>query len=154
MNPPLAEQIAENVADALNLVKIDGGYSVDLTAVRRSRRGETPSHGLCVIHQGAQTLESNPSHLIQQWKVEFILEIYVIQSEKAVDEPIDKQVNLIAADVIRALMADPQRGGVAHDTLAESISPLIEGENGYSGFVMTFSVQFANLETDQTAIEA
>lgn len=154
MDDPVSEKVAANLVDSLAVVKLDGGYSVDLVPVRRGRLGETPAHGLCVIHQTGQEIEANPSHLIQLWKMSFILVIYVVQSEKAVDEPIDRQVNLIAADVCRALMADPQRGGIAHDTLIESVSVLIEGSEGYSGFEIALSVNYATLENDPTAIAA
>src|SRR4051812_40334421 len=128
---PVIETIAQAIEDALNDVKVARGDSIDLKAQRRNRVVNNPEHGLCIIWQGTRTLVGNPSHLIQLWEQEFILEVYVVQSEKA-EEPIDRAINLATGDICRALMADPQWGRVAHDTKLESASPLIEGENGFS----------------------
>lgn len=150
---PVIENIAQAIEDALNDVKVASGYSIDLKAQRRNRVSNNPEHGLCIIAQGARVLAGNPSHRIQMWDQEFILDVVVVQSEKA-EEPIDRAINYAAGDICRALMADPHWGQTAHDTKLESVSPLIEGDNGFSGFTIAFRVQFADLETDPTSIQA
>jgi hypothetical protein len=83
------------------------------------------------------------------WKVQFALEIHLIQSEKA-DDAIDTLINYAVADVQRALMSDPRRGENAHDTILGDPKAFDDTENSYSGVFIPFEVQYGHLLADPT----
>jgi hypothetical protein len=150
---PVIEKIAVDVFNTLKGVTVADGSSIDLLPQRRKRGNkDNPAHGLCVIYQNDPTKDElttgAPDGTIF-WRVRFALEIYIIQSEKA-DDPIDSVINYVTADVQRALMTDPQRGQNAHDTILDEPRSFDDADNGYSGIVVEFEVQYGHLLSDPT----
>ena len=152
MPAPVIEQIAANVLTTLAGVTTVAGYSVTLAPERRKKAGNTPAHLKCVIFQGApitdQLTTGAPAGLIYR-RTPFVLQVWVIDSEDS-STAIDEKINYVIADIEKALMADPHRNALAHDTILGEPEIFDEGENGYSGVLIPFEVQHGHLFSDPT----
>jgi hypothetical protein len=150
---PVIEKVALDVFNTLKGITVVDGFSIDLLPQRRKRGNKNnPAHGLCVIYQDdpvQDALTTGAPNGTIFWKVQFALEIHLIQSEKA-DDAIDTLINYAVADVQRALMSDPRRGENAHDTILGDPKAFDDTENSYSGVFIPFEIQYGHLLADPT----
>ena len=145
MAEPIVEQITQDIESTLKTVSRSAGDNVDLHVERMNRQtGNVPRDGLIVIRQGSPARDdANESQGMMWWLQPYELEYFVIQSEDSA-LPIDRQINLAWADIVKKLLADYTRGGLAQDTLIEP-PQLWDSANGeMSGVTVRVNVQYAH----------
>jgi hypothetical protein len=111
---PVVERIAQAIEAALKGIKTARGYRLDVQDVLRPRRFDedwSPKDLTIVLLQGNAepnenfSLVGNPP--IVAWDQSFLLDLIVVPQEAA-GTPLDERLNLFDAEVVRAVMADPQ----------------------------------------------
>lgn len=110
----IAEYISRNIATTLNNITIDNGYNFNMT-FEREKKTNKPQHMVGVIFQEQPTETPTQEYSKQFFSQPYEIEIPLMLSEGD-DTPIDTYVNLMFADVTKALMVDPTRGSYAFDT--------------------------------------
>jgi len=131
------EQIAKNIQDTLaNLAA--GGGNINAIRPRRVDFMTAPEDLDCLIKQ--ETLERlTDESLCQNWRQHFIMQIFVIDSDDET-EPIDTRLNAVWSAVVKALLADPTRGGLAIDT--QIMGADFFGDEGITGITCDFAVDY------------
>ncbi|HUX15934.1 MAG TPA: hypothetical protein VMW52_05640 [Phycisphaerae bacterium] len=118
----IVEQIARALKAALEAVTVANGYTVNVAEVARPRRsgfGYTPKDLGIVLLQGPRERVAehdavgNPPAI--GWRQTFSLDLIRRVSEDD-ETPIDAALNEFEGQVVKALMADPQWGGLAINT--------------------------------------
>jgi len=149
----ILEQIASDLATALENVTVANGYAIELADVVRPTRGQElhPQHLLCVLTQGPRTpIDAGVPHNFIGWRQAFQVAVYVAQ-EPAETRAFDEVLNEIAADVEKAIMQDPQRSDLAYDTRLATPQRLNEVE-GYEILVENVTVTYCTREDDPYAL--
>jgi hypothetical protein len=156
---PVKEQITEAVVTALGNVQVSKGFFTTLAEVFRPRRtGEGPgpkAPGVRVIqgpdHPTGEGVDGNPP--ARERELTVFCDGFLRLSEQSTT-PMDQALNLLEADIIKAVMADPQFGGLA---INSHIGPIFyddkEGD-GIEGIVVTLLVTYQTSENDATVNRA
>lgn len=138
MTLPILELIAQDLLTALQGVQRDQGYNTNLKPERVSTQPEVVADGKCVIIQGQPTVEDGPQQK-QTWRQPFVLKCYVVESDSPGNEySPDTRINLIRADVEKAVRADQGRGGFAVNTIIQA--PTLYEAAGVSGIDINIDV--------------
>jgi len=146
---PVVELIAQNVEAELRKVRVVGGYLND-AEVERAKRTTRPRDRLCVIHQldpieGDTTQGQNGSI---EWYQPFEVHCYIVESETS-EIPLDQRLNTIGTDVQRAIMEDPHRGDLAHDTLLDEPENFIDAAgHQFEGVIVKFRCRYRTSLSD------
>nr|WP_294565007.1 hypothetical protein [uncultured Rhodopila sp.] len=148
---PLWEAIAVAVAAKLATIKVAAGYAVDVASVVRPTRtgvAYTPTdHGICLLQgepRPVETVPGNPPAI--EWELPIQLDL-TIQTDATV--PADTTINVFAAAVNAAMMADPQWGALALNTRLESIA-YPHPADGIEGVTLTYVINCRTAENDWT----
>jgi len=154
---PIVELIAENLFDTLEAATtIDAaGDSASLLPVRPTRmnwEGHVSVVDLRVVlvqldpeEDEDPTLAHNASDM-RAWVQPFALVVYILDSDKATT-PIDRRINTVEADIAKALMAAPTRGGYAVDTIVQPSERFLD-DAGASGITIVVNVPYRTDLTD------
>lgn len=138
---PILEQIAENVEATLRGIRLAAGYNTDALVERRLRHGNKIRDNLLVIHQDDPPKQDGPPQQAMEWLQPFQIMCYCIESEDSTI-PIDRRLNLIEADVEKAMMVDYTRGGLAVDTIPRVKAYFTDTDTGAEGIIYQFDVQY------------
>ena len=146
MPTPILELIAQNVATTLGGITTAGGYENTLTVERAKRLGNIPGDRRVVIHQGDARKESpeDDSRAHITWNQSFLCTAFAVESEASVTA-IDQRINSLRADMEKALMVDPTRGGYALDTFIEDPINFSDEGGGWEGIVVHCVVKYRTL---------
>lgn len=111
---PIVEQLAANINAALAGVTKTAGYTGDLNVIRAttSTTEIDPSDLKTVIWQENPRPMPAPYGQVGRKQI-FAIVVYIREGETT-GVPIDRRINLVVADIERALMADPRRGGICY----------------------------------------
>ncbi len=117
---PIKELIAQNLLDVLNGVKSKAGFLTDLSAEAADELSNVPGDSSCVLHETDARLEENPSLGHDGYYQPYIVRAWGVESQDAGDTP-EKRLSIVSADIIRAIMLDPHRGGKAHNSFIRGV---------------------------------
>ena len=143
---PLSERIARNLVDTVKGINTAAGYHNTVSAVeRRKQFGRHSGDRLIVLFQGDaerdETVEPTTNTAPVQWKHPFAFDCYVVEPEGGA--PVDLRINTIRADVEKAVMVDPHRGGLAIDTAVGDPQIFTDEEGGQiAGVTVTVVVKY------------
>lgn len=150
---PVNENIAQDVENTLRRVQQKAGYNFDLI-VERSPRKTNPRDSLALVLQGdPEKLDGLTSSVaggedgVTYWNMPFEVALFVVDSEK-VETPTDQRVNMIRADVEKAIMEDPTRGGLAEDTVIEAPQHFSTANTAHRGIIVNFHCKFGTAGND------
>ena len=150
---PVLERIAQDVQAALESVDEGTNYRHTLV-VQRAPRKINPAHLLAVLvqteterHDGLTDDAAAGASGVIYWRQNFDVMLFIVQSDQ-VATPIDTALNAVRADVEKAIMVDPTRGGLAHDTVIQPPTIFAADNNAYHGIIVSFSVQFGTRGND------
>jgi|GEM_PF-3164771 len=121
----VGETILDDLKDALEQMRVGGGYNYDWGDVlRQIPKGSPASYPVCYIRPGAETQEPLAYPLYtRHWEIT-IVGVHKVRDNRR-DEP-NTAVQRLRADIEAAVMQDCTRGGVAVDTLIVSTTPRLE----------------------------
>ena len=153
---PIVERIAQAIVAALEAVTADNGCRVTVTEVRRPTR---TGFGFTLVNRGVNLVQTDAARQTEldcpgnpagiAWRQTFAIDCVVRVGESA-SEPLDQTLNLFAAEIEAAVMADPTWGGLAIDTeLTDRLYP--PGEKGIEGVTVMFDVLYRVAEDDPFA---
>ncbi len=140
---PVIEDIAVNIAVAIDLITVEEEFSYALTAVRPKRvlfGTETWKDLNVLVVQGPEKGRTDLTGGVKEIVNGFFLMVITVESDKA-STSIDTKNNKIAADIEKKLMEDINRGGNAVNTEIVSKAPLAEGEF-FSGIELEVDVTY------------
>lgn len=151
MTTPIVEQIAEEIRDRLDEIKIVNGFNYDLTAARPNRQelsyDQTWKDRTAVLFSGPKTLNDrksgNPS--IYEWRQDFVIDVYGYEDDKETDT-VETRLHKMGADVEKKLMEDPQRNKLALKT--ELDGGMIVADPDRTGIAVKIYVIFRVREDD------
>jgi len=149
MSTPVLEQIASNIETSVNEITEANGYSQDLTAVRPRRndyKDVSPDDLTVLIFQGDEEIVETAPIGVAEYRQPFMLFALVIDSDSETAS-MDTRRNQVRADIIKKLMTDTSRGGLAIDTLVEP-SRMFDDEDGFAGIAVNFSVFYRTKPDD------
>lgn len=135
----ILEQLRQDIIDTLKGIQTVAGYSDDVTveAVDAEENAYTRwRDGLIVVYEDDAEQDESPLGA-EAWFQTFCVTCFVIERGDAGATPLERRLNLIAADVVKALSIDRQRGGLAIWT--EFPPPAMSNERGQRGFVRIFA---------------
>jgi len=153
---PIIEQIAQAIVTTLEAVTEANGWRVTVAEVRRPTRTGV---GFTLVNRGVNLVQADAARQMEldcpgnpagvAWRQSFAADCVIRVSESA-SEPLDQTLNLFAAEIEAAVMADPTWGGLAIDTeLTDRLYP--PGEKGIEGVTVMFDVLYRVAEDDPFA---
>jgi hypothetical protein len=138
---PVVSKITDNLVQAVSQVKVAAGYENDLTAEKFKRSGNGSSHGTVVVakvdFEPAERQAVGSDMLWQHYQ----LTCFVAEDEDGEAE-FDDLLDVVAADVKRAVMQDPTRGGIARQTDFLRGEPFDSSEDELGGVLLAYRVQY------------
>lgn len=153
MSLPIIEQIADAVLTRMKGVKAVAGYNVTLKAERKTKSGHVTKDMLAIVEQGGADAVEDEAQGWIGFTETFNVWIYSVDSERS-DTPIDRRLNIAAADVEKAVMSDPQWSNLAINTTLAGRAPVDDIKGQFAGIVITFAVYYRTLENDPYTLEA
>jgi len=150
--PPYSEQVDANVLQTLQGVTVANNFQVTLSPVGfPDMSGQTsPVDMQCVIHVGDDvecTDDETPSDH-KEWRRTYGFMVYILKDPEAFKKTrFETWANVIRADVEKAIVADPYRGGTAQNT--ELHDPLTFADaNDVQGVIIFATVTYRTLYED------
>lgn len=112
-------RIRRDLVEALEAIRKESGWNVDLSIEGRERPDNVPADGSCVVELLAVDEDvENASLGSQRFIVTFSLAITALLSETS-GSSLDEHLLTIWADINKALKADVHRGAVAENTFID-----------------------------------
>jgi hypothetical protein len=116
---PIVELITQNIVDALLGVRTDLAFQTTITQVTRAQRDMDPlaDNGVVLTEEDDEPQESDADvadhadERIQPYAI-----VVVVFEPASSEYPPRRRLEVLRADITKALMADYQRGGYASDT--------------------------------------
>jgi hypothetical protein len=144
---PIGELITLDLMEALADVISANGYTITLSAIERyDPSGNTEQAWKAIVGLREATIDGAGSYPSTQSLLHFGILVYVDAGE-APDVPYESVLWRVHADICRAVMKDPTRGGLATGGLATKVLP---PEFGDDGLVVPVNVSVRWLMTDPT----
>lgn len=152
---PIIEQILGRVATALAAIKIANGYQVDIESVYRpaalSGYAYTPKHHGIALTLGdparAPEHDLSGSPAIIAWDQPVHLDL-IHRPSDAATTPIERALNILWADVQRAVMDDPTWEGYADDTTIADPEYWADEADGTCGITVVITLRYRVREDD------
>lgn len=156
---PICELITQDVLAAVARVTVGNGYHFTLTVQRWQRPPVAPGAFVCVLDEAGDT-EPGPRppftsgmgpgdapYKTQEWMRRYNVLVYVFDSDLEPTAPYDQFVNVLRADVEKAVLSDRQRGGLAIDTFPRGDGAFADA-NDVGGVAVMFDVLYRTDEAD------
>jgi len=154
MAKPIVEKIAANINDTINSVVggdvVEGNaYNQTLKSLRPKRVDfqNAPWDDLTVL-VSQMARGGGESELLRKSRVQNFLITAIVMDSITASITIDTRQNEVAADIEKALMVDPTRGGYAIDTDVGDAAPFDDAELGLTGISMEVAVSYKTLLKD------
>lgn len=151
MSTSLREYILENLKTTLEGITVVGGYSNTILSVQRWNQKGNPLQAVpcIVINSGLEEKKPEPNPQAT-CKFSVYLDVWMRQDDDATD-PSDKISASLLADVEKALMVDPTRGGYAEDTNIINNTPFetVDGQPSF-GIIVELEIIYKHKLTDPT----
>ena len=152
MAEPLISRIADAAESALRGIRRPD-YAIDVPYVRRPwARGidEAPADcGIILVAGDSAPADDHSAPLTHARRQEFRA-ICVLRASPDDQETFDARAFRAACAMAKALMADPQWGGLAIDTAIGACSMLSSEDGGFDGVELAFAVLHRTVDTDWT----
>jgi hypothetical protein len=150
MADPVREKNLQNLADVVSTVKQSGGYEIDVRTVERVRRRGYQMHDYTAVNilEGVEKKQDGPGHLVTCF-LPVYMEISVWKAEDLASE-----ANKAMAAVMKAVMADPQRGGWATDTREVGSRMFLDEKDParpIGGFRVELSIEYRHVRNNPYA---
>ena len=146
LNLPVSEMIAVDVFDTVSEVTTQNGFNYTLAVARHMKTGDKRTHLSALIVQDDPHEVTNENYNTREWLLPFSIGVYLIPTDNDAT-PIDTYVNLVTADVQKALMIDRYRGGNALDTKIKA-PHLITEEGSFDLVLIQVEVSYRTAEID------
>jgi len=146
---PVVENIAVNIAAAINAITTANQFNQDLVAVRPKRLDFSdvmPENGKVLIVQEEDAALTSKVSLVEDLRQQFVLMAIVIDSDDATTS-IDTRINQVRADIRKKLLEDGRRGGNANRTLIVG-SGKFSDARGFSGIAVVVDVEYRTVYND------
>lgn len=148
MADPIIEQILQEVEARIAEITTVNGFNQDLNPVRLIRGDNDELSGLgngdvvllMLDVTPNEELSSHGNVGLMAWDMTVALAAFVVASDSSTTA-IDTLINQVRADIEKKLMADPQRGDLAIDTIPAGASPWTDPA-GRTGIDVYMIVQF------------
>jgi hypothetical protein len=154
MSDSIREQIMKNIQTTLQGITIAGGYANELTAVERVlQRGQSSTPPMAYVLEGDDNItgsaDSGPVGLLLRRTLTLGVVLVVQQDEDIDAKSASEVMNSLIADVQKALQVDYQRGGLAIDTLEDSVSAIQQDEGMPTlSSVIAYRIDYRHRRTD------
>ncbi len=145
------DKIMEDLVAALTAIKVDDGYNFDINEVHYWGAGGFPWTGNLPeigIVDGRQNIINRMGVDVERWRRHWIVEIVMVVSNDASGKEYSETYQKGLADVNKAVMTDPYRGGNAIDTLIDEAVPVLYELEATIGAIVMGSCQFGHLGND------
>lgn len=141
MSYPVVERISQSLLDTLNSVKVSNGYNYDLVVERPTRKGYQAEHLRAYLEQDNPDEAPIDAYNKIGWSHGYSVVVFLLPTQED-DTPTDTYTNTVWADIAKALMSNPQLGGLAEDIkiLAPTYFTDVAGE--LAGFTFHFAVLY------------
>jgi hypothetical protein len=148
MGLPVSELIALNILATVEGVQESSGYNYNITAQRHSRSGDKESHlNAIIVQEDAREVTEPKVYNTKEWIQPYNIGVFIMPPEDD-PTPIDTYVNLIIADVQKALMVDRYRDQNALDTQVRAAHIVSEKGLEYEIAVVVVEVTYRINELD------
>lgn len=141
------ERVAIAVETRLKGVRRAAGFNTDLR-VNRFKMGQDESIADydAAIYEGDDTFQSDTAQGYFTYDKQFAVVFWVRESRESGTPP-DQRINTIRADIVKAIMQDPQFGGLALDTFMQGFRRA-DPDHGIYGGLIEFDVRYRVREDD------
>ncbi len=149
MAEPVRERILKNLVEAIQGASTAFGYALDVKAVDRKRRTKYQAHELPAVNvfELREQKERGPYGYVT-CQLPLLLEITVPDLTRQAEAD-----NLAMAAVVKAVLADPTRGGLAIDTWEMNNEPFAGEQNDPTGGMRVgIAIQYRHKEDDPYAL--
>ena len=147
MPVPVSELISRHILTTVATVTVANGYSYNLTVQRHAKSGDKRTHlNTIIVQDDPREGTDGQVYNTREWVLPFVVGCYIVPLETDTT-PIDTYVNIIAADIEKALMVDRYRGGNAMDTTIRASHTISEGLE-YDCIVVNVEVSYRTSELD------
>lgn len=147
----VAENILLNVESTLGGITTDNEYAFEMASVERFEVGGNTLASLpaAVVSSGEKRRLTETSRTME-WNFDVDVAVYVMHDKAADTRSTDEVLTEVEAEVYRALMADPTRGGYALHTEITRLSHfnLMHEEGFDTGVLAELSIRFRHDRMD------
>jgi hypothetical protein len=148
MSTPIIETIAANIKTTIDAITTDAGYNQTLIG-HRPRRVDFIDQNLddkdvLIVQTDMESSDEERPITSAQWRQHFDIVAYIVDPDTST-ETIDTRINQVAADIMKALMVDPNRGftdGSVVDTTIHKAAMLVDESGVTTGVVLDISVLY------------
>jgi hypothetical protein len=132
MSLPIAELITQNVVETLGTIQLGGGF-------KKSGRNSQDDL-VCVVGFLDDELDPESADGFSYWLRPYWAIVYIYEPESS-SMPYDQRLDIVRADIEKALSRDVSRGGYALNT--NILSPnRFDPENDSTGICVNFDVHY------------
>jgi hypothetical protein len=114
MLKPIIELINENVEATLRGISAAAGYTFTPAAVEWEAETNIPLDGKVIIARGDEEPRDKPALGHDEWDVPYAVAVFAARA--GAQPTFETKLTRMAADIIRAMQADHNRGGYAINT--------------------------------------
>jgi len=150
MAASVREQIIANIATALGDITTGNGYENTLVSVQRFMQGgltvaQVPT---AVVNFEDERKSQGPTERAD-CELSISIDLFAVHDQDVVSGSTATVVDSLAADVEKAVMVDPTRGGLARTCEIESIHPFRLAESQpYVGATVSVRIRYQHSITD------
>jgi hypothetical protein len=156
MSYPISELVTQNVVDTLAGVQTTSGYNVNLRVEPYDEQGNnTVGDLVCIVGFGADELADDNDTPIgfTAWRRPYWAMVYIFHPEAVTTQAYNQRVNVVRADVEKAIMQDYSRGLNAQNTWTQQPTPF-QDANDAKGIIVRFTVLYRHLEGNPYSLES
>ena len=138
---PIVEQIAAATQTTLENISVADGYHYDLQCVRSKSSDFADvmaTEGTVLLAQVGLEKSSDGPAMVDTYNAGFVIEGFVIDSAGTA---IDTKANRLYADIAKALAIDTTRGGLAIQTIIQSVN-IFHTENNFIGVDIEININY------------
>jgi len=139
---PISEQLDNAVENAIKTVSVANGCAYTLIVQRPLRPEPTPVDLLAVVYVDDDALQGEEDTPLgyATWRRPYVVLCYGVGSETN-NTPYQKKLNIIRADVERAVMADVTQGGLAQNTFVQQPA-ILQSANEPPAVAVCFQIEY------------
>jgi hypothetical protein len=152
MSTSIRENILANLKTTLEGITIALGYNNTMASIQRwNQRGNSLALVPCIVVNSGQEEKKPEPNPQATCKLAIYLDVWYRQDDDET-RPSDQIISSLLADVEKAIMVDPTRGGNAEDTNILNNTPFetIDGQPSF-GVVVELEIVYKHKLTDPTA---
>lgn len=146
MSQSIEEQITEDLTQVLQTIRVNAGDNFNAVAEDAEHQGASALASHLTLRSGGSTPITSPLGRDSYRKV-YHVECPISVSDASVTDSDERAAARIASDVVKAVLADYQRGALALNTrFRQTQIGMIDEQAGIYGAVVTFEVDFWTLK--------